>query len=258
MNVDIEKATRPLRKLRKLLKDLPSHPSPEEVHDLRTRARRLEAIVHALSPDPDRDARRLVKLIKPVRKIAGQVRDMDVFISKLHALTDTPAGEALVRLTEHLAGVRSKHATRLHRQVARSGKQLCRSIKRYAQTIESSGEIASPAAPQMLAAQLDNWPKLHKDNLHEFRKHAKQLRYILQLVPGVDQQRMTALTEAKDAAGEWHDWLELRGIAEEVLDPDTDRQVLQQIAAIAREKLRAALTAANRLRKLSLDIPQAA
>jgi CHAD domain-containing protein len=110
----------------------------------------------------------------------------------------------------------------------------------------------------MLAAQLDHWPKVQASNLHEFRIRAKELRYMLQLAPDVDQQRIDVLSEVKDAAGEWHDWLELHNLAKEVLDPEADRQILQQIAATKRDKLRAGLDAANRVRKLSLEVPRAA
>jgi hypothetical protein len=50
----------------------------------------------------------------------------------------------------------------------------------------------------------------------------------------------------------------LHNLAKEVLDPVADRQILQQIAAMKRDKLRAGLDAANRLRKLSLEVPRAA
>ncbi len=108
--------------------------------------------------------------------------------------------------------------------------------------------LTSPAAAQMLAAELDNWPKLHAGNLHEFRIRAKELRYMLQLLPEVEAQRIEALGEVKDLAGEWHDWLELRELAKEILDLAADQETLRQIGAVTREKLRAGLAAANRLR----------
>ena len=253
MNVDVETAIRPLRKLYKELKDFPAHPSPEQVHELRTQARRLEAVVHTFSSDSDGEGQRLVKLMKPVRKAAGKVRDVDVFIAKLHQIKlhqieGDSAGEGLMRLTEHIAGRREKHLGRLHRAIARRGKQIRRSMRQYGRWLESGEGVTSPAAAQTLAAELDNWPKLQAGNLHEFRIRAKELRYMLQLLPDVDPQRIKALGEVKDLSGEWHDWLELRELAEEILDPAADQGTLKQIGAVTREKLRAGLAAANRLR----------
>lgn len=261
MNVDTQKAIKPLRKLRKSLNDFPRTPSPEDVHDLRTHTRRLEAIVHALSPKSEAGAAMLLKLVKPVRKAAGKVRDMDVLLAKVFALTGEPAGEGLLRLAEHLAARRSRHAERLVRVVGRRRKQLRKCLKQYVHGMEESGSegaLTTLAAPQILVTQLEHWPRLHEKNLHEFRIQAKELRYMLQLAPQADRQRLEALNETKDAAGEWHDWVALKAIADDLLDPESDAEFLKEIAAKTREKLRAGLSAANRLRKLGLEAAQAA
>jgi len=263
MNVDVETAVKPLRKLYKELKDFPADPSAEQVHELRTQARRLEAVVHTFSSDSDGEGQRLVKLMKPVRKAAGKVRDVDVFIAKLHQIKlhqieGDSAGAGLVRLTEHIAGRREKHLGRLHRAIARRGKQIRRSMRHYGHWLESAEGVTSPAAAQTLAEELDNWPRLQAANLHEFRIRAKELRYMLQLLPDVDPQRIEALGEVKDLSGEWHDWLELRELAEEILDPAADQETLKQIGAVTREKLRAGLAAANRLRSPGRRLPRAA
>jgi CHAD domain-containing protein len=257
MNVDVQAAIKPLRKLHKDLKDFPAHPTPDEVHELRTHTRRLEAIVHTFSSESDHDAQRLLRLTKPVRKAAGKVRDMDVFIAKIHQIRDDSASEGLVRLTEHIAIRREKSLSRLHQVIAHGYKEVRRAIEEYTRSLESESAMMSPA-PQILGAELDNWPKLHAGNLHEFRIRAKELRYMLQLMADVDQQRMDLLGEAKDLAGEWHDWLELGALAKEVLDPPEDRVILKQIAAITRDKLRAGLTAANRLRSPRRSLSKAA
>jgi CHAD domain-containing protein len=258
MNVDVQNAIKPLRKLHELLKDFPAHPTPEEVHELRTRERRLEAIVHTFSSESDRDAQRLLKLMKPVRKAAGRVRDMDVLAARLHEVQVDSGADGLARLIGHIAGLRDKQVARLHQAIARRGKRVRRCIRQLVRTLEARGGEVSMAAPQVLADQLDHWPRLHAGNLHRFRIRAKELRYMLQLVPGMNQQRMDLLDEAKDSAGDWHDWLELHNLAKEILDPHSDRQILQQISAMKRDKLRAGLNAANRLRRISVDIARAA
>ncbi len=131
-------------------------------------------------------------------------------------------------------------------------------MRHYGHWLESAEGVTSPAAAQTLAEELDNWPRLQAANLHEFRIRAKELRYMLQLLPDVDPQRIKALNEVKDLSGEWHDWLELRELAEEILDPAADQETLKQIGAVTREKLRAGLAAANRLRSPGRRLPRAA
>jgi CHAD domain-containing protein len=258
MNVDVQAAIKSLHKLHKELKDFPVQPTPDEVHEFRTHTRRLQAIVHTFSSESDHRAQRLLKLTKPVRRAAGKVRDMDVFIAKVHQIRDDSAGTGLGRLVEHIAVRRDKYLDRLHKVIAHHRKEILRALEEYARSLGSSNEVVSPAAPEILASELDHWPKLNANNLHEFRIRAKELRYMLQLVPDVQQPRMDALGEVKDLAGEWHDWLELGSLAREILDAAEDRQILKQIDAITRDKLRAGLAAANRLRSPRPSLSKAA
>lgn len=69
MPLDPKKLQDPLRKLRKSLKKLASHPSPEEVHDIRTRSRKLEAILHALMLDAHKPGQRLLGSVAPIARV---------------------------------------------------------------------------------------------------------------------------------------------------------------------------------------------
>lgn len=252
MRVDIQEAAKPLRKLRKLLKDVPANPPPDLVHQFRTQSRRVEATVHALSPPRNATARRLLKLMKPARKVAGKVRDMDVLIARTLDLTADGAEDGLVRLTEEMAARRTKHANRLRRIVRSDGEAVRRCLKEYCRNLRrdaADGSAETLAAPDILAAQLEHWPRLRAGNLHQFRIHAKELQNMLRLAPGVDDNALNALTKAKDSAGDWHDWVALRCMAETVLDPRADAAILGQIRTVVREKLRLALNAANVARR---------
>ena len=83
MRIEIEKAVKPARRLQKLLREIPPDLPPEYVHRLRTQSRKLEATVHAISSAQDHRAHRMLTRIKPIRKAAGSVRDMDVMIAKV-------------------------------------------------------------------------------------------------------------------------------------------------------------------------------
>ena len=259
MKIDLERAGKQVNRLRKLFKRLPPDPSPENVHELRTQARKIEALLHAFPPAGRAGSRRLLKLMKPVRKAAGRVRDMDVLVAKASTLSVRAPSDGIIRLVEHTSEIRAGDARRLHRLVRRRRKEardLLRGFLRDLQRIQkdSSTVPVSPARAQTLAQELDHWPGLDKRNLHEFRKGLKELRYMLQLVPDHDARQINSFAKVKDTAGEWHDWLQLSRVAESVLAPEDDAALLGAIRKTLQEKLRGALTAANALRKHGIDV----
>ena len=222
--------------------------------------RRFEATVAALVLDKKAASRRLMKLMTPVRKAAGKVRDMDVLIGDVLALSDQPGGEGLIRLVEHLAKMRVRNARKLYdavrRQRQQTQKRLKQSMKLFKKKLQDdSAAVNGEAVPQILIAELRSWPELNASNLHTFRIRIKELRYMLQLNNEADAKLMERLDDVKNAIGEWHDWLQLSRIAGKVLDPDPDSRVLNQIERIGKEKLAAALASANQLREHFFDAP---
>lgn len=255
MKIEIDMAVKPARRLRKLLRKIPSDLPPDYVHKVRTQSRKLEATVHAISSTHNRRACRLLKGVKPIRKAAGSVRDMDVMIVKVLSVAkeieNNRGGTALLRLTEQMSAVRERNANELRRLLERRGDSLSRKLKAYAKRVRRShpGEFAdSMAMPKILAVQLQHWPRLKAGNLHDFRIQAKELRYMLQLAPKIDQHMLDAFARVKDIAGEWHDWLQLHEYAGKVLDNKEDLEILRRLGNIEHEKLKAALGAANSVR----------
>jgi CHAD domain-containing protein len=249
-----DQVEKPLRKLRKQLKALPSNPRPADVHSLRTHARRLEAAVAAVALGRNKTSRRLLKLITPVRKAAGKVRDMDVLIGDALTLADSHGSESMVRLVEHLARMRVKYARKLHsiveQQRPEARKQLKQSSKMLKKAVEKDwGDRSGEAAPQTLISELGHWPDLTAVNLHMFRIRIKELRYMLELSAEADQTLIASLGIVKDAIGEWHDWVELLKIAQKVLDAEADGGNLKRLEDIVRERLESAVAAANHLRE---------
>jgi CHAD domain-containing protein len=268
MAIELERLQKPLRELRKSLKRLKKDPLPEEVHKLRTRARHIEAIAPALTPGKEKKTRRLLKSIKPVRKAAGSVRDMDVLTGNALSLPANSHSESLVRLIEHLGNTRQKSAGALFDTVDEQRKSARQMLKRYARLVESSlkdkrsgsNGSRSPAGPAQpvrhveaaiheLTAELSRWPALAEGNIHPFRLKVKELRSILQLVPSSDEGLVEALGKVKDRIGDWHDWQQLAGFARAVLDAPGDSALLEQIDETGRQKLDEALAAANALRR---------
>jgi CHAD domain-containing protein len=255
-----DQVEKPLRKLRRQLKALSSNPRPADVHSLRTQARRLEATVAAVAPGRNKASRRLLKLITPVRKAAGKVRDMDVLIGDVLTLADSYGSESMVRLVEHLARMRVKHARKLHhvveQQRAEAQKQLKKSSKMLKRAVKKDwGDRSGEAAPQILISELGRWPDLNAANLHMFRIRIKELRYMLQLSDEANQALIGSLEAVKDAIGEWHDWVELLKIARDVLDAEADGGNLKRLEKIVNERLESAVAAANQLRDLYFNRP---
>ena len=266
MSLHPAKLQKPLRKLRKMLNKIPRKPAPEQVHDLRTLMRRIEAMFRALMIESKRNQKRLLKALKPVRKKAGKVRDMDVltgFASKLRPDGDE---ECLVELLEYLGAERYKQARKLHRVVQWNRKAIASRLKRSSEYIEkvlahsqqhSEKETEWPIDAMSLALQLSNdlasWPRSDAGNLHPFRLKVKELRYALQLAKNPDADLIESLGEVKDAIGEWHDWEELTGIAGKVLDHGPGRNLIRMIRSTAKEKFDHALSITNRMRQKYSD-----
>jgi len=266
MSLHPAKLQKPLRKLRKMLNKIPRKPAPEQVHDLRTLIRRIEAMLRAPMIESKRNQKSLLKALKPVRKKAGKVRDMDVltgFASKLRPDGDE---ECLVELLEYLGAERYKQARKLHRVVQWNRKAIASRLKRSSEYIEkvlahsqqhSEKETEWPIDAMSLALQLSNelasWPRLDAGNFHPFRLKVKELRYALQLAKNPDADLIESLGEVKDAIGEWHDWEELTGIAGKVLDHGPGRNLIRMIRSTAKEKFDHALSITNRMRQKYSD-----
>jgi CHAD domain-containing protein len=264
---ELAHAQKAFHDLGKALKGLPRNPAPEQVHKLRTSARRVEAIAGALPEADGEKSRRLVKSIAPLRKAAGGVRDMDVLTANIHKLGQNGSADSLARLAEHLKSVRAEEASDLRRTVNRKRKAVRHRLKKYAHGMEAvlsaeaessntNGHHANGVHPaeKQLTRELAEWPLLSEQNIHDFRLKVKELRYVLQLDAKADEEFVIALGSVQRRIGEWHDWQELAEIAREFLEATLDHALLAEIDEVAKQKLGRALTAANALRRQHLRV----
>lgn len=265
MALDINQLEKPFNKLGKLLKKLPKQPSPEQVHDIRTRTRRVEAALCAVSLERKRMGQQALKALTPVRKRAGKVRDMDVLMEFACSLSGERDKGCHVQLLEHLGHSRVQGARKLHKVVVLKRRPATQSLKRCASSIKRNFDRAkgqkewpadAAAAALELSAEVANWPKLNAKNLHSFRLKVKELRYVLQL-SGQESELVEMLGEVKDKIGEWHDWTELSAIAEDLLQHSGRCDVQEQIRAGARERFQKAMALANRVREEYFQQPGA-
>jgi CHAD domain-containing protein len=264
MPLDAKRIGKSIRKLRKILKTMPKLPSPEDVHDLRTHTRRLEATVKAVGFKCKLNDRRIFRQLGRIRKKAGKVRDMDVLTSDLAELRLNGDKDDLVQLLEYLGAERYRHARQLHRAVRRRGAEIRRRLKQIESRLEGiqesgqqNGSTRQSAAGTTAAATVIelsralNTPRvLKRANLHPYRKKVKELRYVLQMQQGdTTHESIDELGKCKDAIGEWHDWQELVQIAGELNQDDSNRDLLKELSAIQQKKFESALSITNRIRK---------
>jgi CHAD domain-containing protein len=266
MGLDAERVHKPVRKLRKLLKDLPKQPTPEQVHQLRTNIRRIEPMLASLSLD--RQERRLLKNIASIRRKAGGVRDMDVLISYVPAIRSTGEEQCRAWLLEHLGVTRRKQAKKLHAKISRGSGKARAALKRVDRRLEAAlcenrekncdsmaASSQATASALVLESGLRQPIRLTRKNLHPYRLKVKQLQNVLRLAEDSnDGEFLKALAGVKDAIGEWHDWEELFGIAQEVLDHGSKCQLRREIRNLCERKYAAALAEAQKMRRRYLNI----
>lgn len=253
MTLRLDRVQEPVRQLRKSLERLPKDPPPETVHKLHTRARDIEAMATALTEPGEKLVRRLLKSLKPVRKAAGDVRDMDVLVGNLSSLAQNSHRESLLNLMEKLHSVRRKRVGDLLDTIDHDRKTARHALRKYAKFAEdrtrSSNAARIEAVIEGHLQQLRRWPALSERNLHRFRLKVKELRSILQLLPRADSALVKAFGDVKDKIGDWHDWQLLVETARKKLDLGLDHALVAHIEQIGRRKRGDALAAANTLRR---------
>jgi CHAD domain-containing protein len=256
-----------VRKVRKFLKKARKRPSPQEIHDFRTHARRFEATVEALAMNSRRNERRILQDLSRLRKRAGKIRDMDVLTGCAAKVHVDGEEDCSVQLLEYLGAKRYRQADKMRvlirecsaelRQRLNGSAAQLRTLVGRAQKNESDTKAGPPRDAMATAFQLSSAlrtpARLDRRNLHPYRLKVKELRYVLQMSETADQQPFVEkLGQVKDAIGEWHDWEELVGIAAELLDHGTNCKLLRELKSVSNGKYGDALSLTNSMRQTYL------
>ncbi|MGH9716652.1 MAG: CHAD domain-containing protein [Candidatus Acidiferrales bacterium] len=264
MALNHDRIQKNIQKLRKLLKKPSKLRNPKGVHDLRTRARRIEAMLPATGLAKKRQERKLLRQLRPIRKRAGKVRDMDVLTAHLLELDPDGESDCEVQLLEYLGAERFRLGKKLRRLVKRSAGSARGRLKRVSKELESiagtsnGNASASDESPRMeaaasalaLASALSEPRALNRNNLHPYRLKVKELRYVLKSAGGdANRSFIAALGNCKDAIGEWHDWEQLLGIARDLLEHGKNCKLLDHLNHVTRQKFEKALSVTNQTRK---------
>ena len=233
-------------------------PEVEAVHRLRTGARRVEAVleifghesgVQDLDKDAEKARRRWLRQLKKIRRAAGTVRDLDVhrellaenFLSSESAAKDlavatTTAGREVYSPVALIDQVRALDQW-LEKRREETAQEL-RSVLhgRAERLLQAEEQFFAAIVPPQAAAQhaqvsaarravedylrlMDAMPFLNKENLHDFRKGAKKVRYVAESDADDPSAKSFAKTvkRVQDAIGQWHDWMVLANEAQQAL-----------------------------------------
>jgi CHAD domain-containing protein len=199
---------------------------PEDVHQLRTATRQIEAFLQSVAED-HRGAEDLLGVIKKtfrklrrIRRFAGVVRDLDVHrkLVKKIANENWPHGSD--------TGVSKAEGDRryVRRSIKQSRQKATKKLTKYLVHIEVGIERrleeVSEGISRLVSTKADpfgtarKWAeragpphgRLKESNLHEFRKNTKAARYLAEMQTGQAAARYARqLHHIQDVIGYWHD-----------------------------------------------------
>jgi len=193
--------------LLKMACDLPDRPSPDEVHDLRVAARRIQ-VVRGLLPRRVRssqDSKTFNAALKSVLKATSQLRDMDTLTVTLKSCRgNLPVGpvvslenqrsDTAARAKETVAALSDSKVPELEASRLR-GRRLS---KRFRKGVRKHSKMASALLTQVLNDESK------AVELHSLRKEVKKLRYLLELADKTPA-RLPSLSRWQESLGAIHD-----------------------------------------------------
>ena len=190
-----------------MIADLPGRPSPDEVHDLRVAARRIQ-VMRRLMPRSVRsaqDSKTFNLAIRSVLKATSQLRDMDTLMVTLKSCKgNLPAG-----LLVSLENQRSDSAARAKTTIGALADVQIPGLnasklrgRRLSRRFRKDVRKHSKKASSLLTQVLNDESKVVE--LHSLRKEAKKLRYLLELADKAPK-RLSSLTKWQESLGAIHD-----------------------------------------------------
>jgi CHAD domain-containing protein len=198
--------------------------SEENVHRVRTTARRIEAVMLNGGFERTPKAERVLKSIGVLRKQAGKVRDLDVQRSMVEGIAMESGQQQKDEVVHALLSSRAKQARKLVKKVgAAVDDGLLSDLGELTNVARRSrGERAGAYVDRALDEFADvaaRFPELNESNLHEFRIACRRVRYVAEIAESIkDGKRTMELVKAlQDAIGTWHDWTELAQTASDLL-----------------------------------------
>ncbi len=247
MSITSERSQFVFRKAEQALRKLSSGQDAERVHRFRTTVRRLQTMLEELSPERDRNQKKLLKILERVRKRAGKVRDLDVQLTALRSLKILPEPRRKTRLTHGLIELRLKHENKLRKILTRNViREVRKRLKRASKEagLETSRDPLAIARQMLAQVEFPAGP-LTEDVMHQFRTAVKRARYAAEFAPKSAEasQFIAELKRLQDAIGSWHDWLTLTRSAGTRLGDVSESSLVATLHNVTGSKFRHAVAA---------------
>lgn len=249
---------------RRLIDRCERKPTRKRVHALRVVTLRLQAELEidlAELPRASHQAQAILDFSKQgekLRKALGPVREIDVWIGKLQGLRASLAesGGYVPRSTRECVRQIGQFEARLRQDRRRLEKKLIVVVEKRGEDFAAAAEVVGAEiadrpmndgvnAAGMIRARFaeiaEDFPAFDAENLHEFRKRIKLIRYLAEIHEGdpACAQIAAQMKKLQSAIGEWHDWQAL--VREIQRGGWKGKDALELLDAIAAESLEAAL-----------------
>jgi CHAD domain-containing protein len=247
----------PVERLLASIANLVQQPKSKGAHFYRTSFRRFQAWSDVFHPKTDAKQKQALRFLDQLRKVTGRLRDSEVHLDVLKPL-DITSGErrALQKVLKARRNSYEKKLRALLRDPIVAG--IWRTLRPLDQAPHGNKEMATfHPMDGMTTLALDEYRafvqrhgKIRPDNLHEYRLECKRFRYTAELAG--ETPEVKSLVEiwkgVQDVIGEWHDYLTLAQLAEDVLG---DSPLVATLQELTRKKYQESFSALeNAERKL--------
>jgi len=264
---------------RELLDQCGRKPLRKRVHALRVVTLRIQAeLEHELAelPSASHQAQAMLrfgKLADKLRQVLGPVRELDVWIGKLQKLRTSLGNttEYVPRSTRECIRQMERLEDRLRKKRRSAAEKLIAQIaKRRGDLVQVSDEVDQLARDRLHTADTDivetilkqfadvasRFSAFDEENLHDFRKQIKKVRYLAEIHQDADPicgRIATQVKKVQSAIGEWHDWQVLARTAKH---GRYARQVElgELLDSLAGETLEAAIATCHSIKARILDL----
>ena len=246
MSIAPERCRIVFQKLERDLDRLSAQPEAKRVHRFRTGVRRLQTLLKELSMAPDRNQKRLLKLLSRLRRKAGKVRDLDVQLAALRSLKFPQEPRRKTQLMHQLIELRSQREKKLAKALAREAvREIHKRLKRARQDFNPDANRDPLCVARRILepiAKADGFPT--EELVHQYRLLGKRARYAAEFASkSPESTRFIAdIERIQDALGDWHDWFTLTQTAANRLGDVHESPLVAALHNVTGAKFRNAVT----------------
>ena len=197
----------------------------KNAHFFRTSLRRFQAWEEVIHPKLDSDKKDAMKFLNKLRKATGKLRDSEVHLGLLDSV-DEMSGKEKKKVAKALKvrrrAARKKLDSLLNDADLKTHLNHLRLMGEPPLANHRASENPLPAADQLALDEyrsfVESRAPLSPDNLHSYRLACKGFRYKAELAGDTAQARalINAWKSVQDVSGDWHDYLTLSELTEEV------------------------------------------